>query len=111
MKYLLFSLMFACSINAQTIELEHKFRMYHHDTPMVGTTENKGVFVNGDSLTAIKALLKLVEKFQIEDDKKTRFINCGIVWSNTVPDYLKQSKEWIKYQNQFKNYGIKPSRK
>jgi len=111
MKYLLFSLMFACSMNAQTMKNHEEWRLYHMDTPMVGTTEGKGIFVNGDSLTAIKALLKLVEKLQIQDDKKTRFINSGIIWSNTVPNYLKQSKEWIKYQKQFKNYGIKPSRK
>jgi len=111
MKYLLFSLMFACSMNAQTMKSNEGWRLYHHDTPMVGKSQYGGIFVDGDSVKAIKALLKLVEKFQIQDDKKTRFINSGIIWSNTVPDYLKQSKEWIKYQKQFKNYGIKPSRK
>jgi len=112
MKYLLFSLIFACSMNAQTMKSQEGWRMYHMDTPMVGKAQYGGIFVEGDSIKAIKALLKLVDKLQEENEQKRLCIWRGVQFANIVPDYLYNTKECSGFISSARKLKvIKPSKK
>jgi len=66
----------------------------------------------GDSLSAIKLLWLRLEESQKKNLDFYIFVHKSVKFTNTVPDYLKTSKnkEWIKYYVELKRLGYEVSK-
>lgn len=74
-------------------------------------SESGKITVEGDSLTAIKGLLKVINTLQDEREDALNSVLKSVNWSNTVPDYWKNNKQWKAYLISISKQGFKFDKK
>lgn len=107
MKYIFILFLLTGSINAQAFKVGETQRSYSNvNSIWIGVNTSK-IEIHGDSLSAIKLLIKELDRRSEELEQKTICIYRSAEWSNTVPDYFKQSSSWKLYQKELHNQGYK----
>lgn len=114
-KVLLFSIILtAFQINAQTtssISSSINFSRGFIDVPSVSIDTKEKITIVGDSLTAIKNLLKLCEKLSKENSDKTLDFWKAVDFINDVPEHFTKNKKYKAYLDATKRQGYKASKR
>ena len=114
-KVFLFSIILtAFQVNAQTsssISPNITFSRGFIDAPTVSIDNGDKITIVGDSLTAIKNLLKLCEKLSKENSDKTLDFWKAVDFINDVPEHFTKTKKYKAYLEATKRQGYKTSKR
>ena len=114
-KVLLFVIILtAFQINAQTtssISSNVNFSRGFIDAPTASIDMGEKITIVGDSLTAIKNLLKLCEKLSKENSDKTLDFWKAVDFINDIPEHFTKTKKYKAYLEATKRQGYKSSKR